>query len=76
MKKEMPELAGFVHYCELSFMISLYQRIYRLNVTSCYDIAEDMLRALRSCRNLLPQYSWFTDDERRFLNEMHLLEAN
>lgn len=76
LQKDMPELAGFVHYCELSFMISLYQRIYHLNVTSCYDIAEDMLRTLRSCRNLLPQYSWFTDDERRFLSDMHLLEAN
>ena len=76
LQKEVPELAGFVHYCELSFMISLYQRIYHLNVTSCYDIAEDMLQSLRSCRNLLPQYSWFTDDERRFLSDMHLLEAN
>lgn len=76
LQKEMPELAGFVHYCELSFMISLYQRIYHLNVTSCYDIAEDMLKTLRSCRNLFPQYSWFTDDERRFLSDMHLLGAN
>lgn len=76
LQQEMPELSGYVHYCELSFMISLYQRIYRLQVTSCYAIADEMLKTLQACRPLLPQYPWFTDSERRFLREMHLLEAN
>ena len=76
LQKEMPELSGYVHYCELSFMISLYQRIYRLQVTSCYAIADEMLKNLQACRLLLPQYPWFTDSERRFLSEMHLLKVN
>lgn len=76
LQQEMPELSGYVHYCELSFMISLYQRIYRLQVTSCYAIADEMLKTLQACRPLLPQYPWFTDSERRFLREMHLLEVN
>ncbi|MDR3766302.1 MAG: glycosyltransferase family 2 protein [Butyricicoccus sp.] len=76
LQKEMPELAGYVHYCELSFMISLYQRIYRLQVTSCYAIAEEMRKTLQACRPLLPQYPWFTDSERHFLSDMHLLETN
>ena len=76
LQEEMPELAGYVHYCELSFLISLYQRIYRLQVTSCYAIADEMLKTLQTCRPLLPQCPWFTDSERRFLREMHLLEAN
>ena len=76
LQQEMPELSGYVHYCELSFMISLYQRIYRLQVASCYAIADEMLKTLQACRPLLPQYPWFTDSERRCLREMHLLEAN
>lgn len=38
----MPEIKDFVHYCEASFMISLYTRIYALNVGNCYAIAEKM----------------------------------
>ena len=39
-------------------------------------IAEEMRKTLQACRPLLPQYPWFTDSERRFLNDMHLLETN
>lgn len=71
--KAIPELAGFVHYCELSFMISLYQRIHALSVTACYPIAAEMRARLEKSRAVLPQYPWFTPEEHSFLTRMGLL---
>ena len=73
VSQKIPELAEFVHYCELSFMISLYQRIYALNVTDCYPIAEEMRACLEKCRAILPKYPWFSPEEHVFLTGIGLL---
>lgn len=73
LSHEMPEISGFVHYCELSFMISLYQRIYALQVSSCYAIAEEMLKVLQENRQVLHTYPWYTEQEKTFLKRNHLL---
>lgn len=73
LSNEMPEISDFVHYCELSFMISLYQRIYALQVSSCYAIAEEMLKVLQENRPVLHTYPWYTEQEKAFLKQHHLL---
>lgn len=70
---EMPEISDFVHYCELSFMISLYQRIYALQVSSCYAIAEEMMKVLEENRPVLHTYPWYTEPEKAFLKQYHLI---
>ena len=73
LSREMPEISDFVHYCELSFMISLYQRIYALQVSSCYAIAEEMLKVLQENRQILHTYPWYTEQEKTFLKRNRLL---
>ncbi len=73
LSQEMPEISDFVHYCELSFMISLYQRIYALQVSSCYAIAEEMLKVLQENRPVLHTYPWYTEQEKTFLKHNRLL---
>lgn len=73
LSQEMPEISDFVHYCEFSFMISLYQRIYALQVSSCYVIAEEMMKALQDNRQVLHTYPWYTEQEKRFLKQYHLV---
>lgn len=73
LSQEMPEISDFVHYCEFSFMISLYQRIYALQVSSCYAIAEEMMKALQDNRQVLHTYPWYTEQEKRFLKQYHLV---
>jgi len=46
LSENMPEIKDFVFYSELSFMISLYERINRLNVKHCFDIAKEMKETL------------------------------
>lgn len=73
LSHEMPEIADFVHYCELSFMISLYDRIYTLMVEPCYAIADEMMKTLQKNQPVLRVYPWYTEKEKIFLKQNHLL---
>lgn len=70
LKYHMPEIKEFAHYCEASFMISLWHRIYSLKVQECYDIAENMRKWLQSNLICLKQYHWYTNIELEILKNM------
>ncbi len=72
LTKNMPEIKDFVHYCEASFMISLWERIYRLNVSDCFNIAEVMKNRLSDNKECLSGYDYFTDREKNILTQMQI----
>lgn len=70
LSENMPEIKDFVFYCELSFMISLYDRIYRLQVESCYNIAKEMRDTLLKHNSFLIECDFCTDKENEILKLM------
>lgn len=70
LRKHMPEISEFVHYSEASFMLSLWNRIYSLQVEECYPIAEHMQSWIKEKEKVLKKYSWYTDKELNTLREM------
>ena len=67
LAENMPEIKDFVFYCELSFMISLYERIHRLDVQSCFDIALEMKETLIKHSAFLSGCSFCTERENEIL---------
>ena len=67
LTEHMPEIKDFVLYCELSFMISLYERIYRLDVKSCFHIAQEMKNTLADYSCFLVQNEFCTEREKEIL---------
>lgn len=43
LTEHMPEIEEYIHYCEISFIISLYCRIHNLQAENCYFLTEGML---------------------------------
>ena len=70
LAERMPEIKDFAFYCELSFMISLYERIHRLGAASCLGIAEEMKAALRRHGEFLSRSPHRTERAAGILNEM------
>ncbi len=68
LTEHMPEIAEYVLYCELSFMISLYERINRLRVEPCYAIAEEMKQRLVASAPFLADCGHLTERERTILS--------
>ena len=73
LTKHMPEIKDFVFYCELSFMISMYERIYRLNVQSCFDIAQEMKDILTQNSVFLSECTFCTEREKEILKANKIL---
>jgi len=73
LSEKMPEIKDFVFYCELSFMISLYERIHRLQVESCYSIAQEMKETLMKSKLFLSECGHCTEREIEILK---LLEGD
>lgn len=71
--EKMPELADFCFYCELSFMISLYQRVYKLEIEQCYKTAEKMKEFLMGNKSFLENCLDLKESERNFLHTAHIL---
>jgi glycosyltransferase involved in cell wall biosynthesis len=67
LSEHMPEIRDFVFYSELSFMISLYERINRLKVESCYNIAQEMKYILLRHKTFLSECGFCTDKEKEIL---------
>lgn len=72
LSKKMPEITEFAHYSEASFMISLWNRIYTLQVKECYDIAEYMRNWMKTNEAVLKKYTWYTEREIGILNCMNI----
>jgi glycosyltransferase involved in cell wall biosynthesis len=70
LAENMPEIKDFVFYCELSFMISLYERIYRLDVQTCFDIALEMKETLIRHSAFLSECNFCTEREKEILRSM------
>jgi glycosyltransferase involved in cell wall biosynthesis len=68
LSENMPEIKDFVFYSELSFMLSLYERIHRLKVESCFDIAQEMKGTLLQHNVFLLECGFCTQKEREILN--------
>lgn len=60
----MPEMRDFAHYSEAAFMLSLCERITRLQVEICYPFVLEMQAWLRAQRDVLLHYPWFTEREK------------
>jgi len=67
LTEHMPEIKDYVFYCELSFMISLYERIYRLDVKDCFEIAEDMKKTLLCYKTFLSECGYLKESEKEIL---------
>ena len=72
LTENMPEIKDFVFYCELSFMISLYERIHRLDVQSCFDIALEMKETLIRHSAFLKECGFLKEHEIQILEIMGL----
>jgi len=70
LTEHMPEIKNFVFYCELSFMISLYERIYRLNIESCFNIAQEMKDTLIKYQTFFSDHDFCTDKEKEILKSL------
>ena len=68
LREHMPEIKDFVLYCELSFMISLYERIYRLDVQECFGIAKEMNDFLVQHSEFLSKYDFIQSGKKNNLN--------
>lgn len=70
LTENMPEIKDFVFYCELSFMISLYDRIHRLDVQSCFDIAQGMKNNIIRNSAFLYRIDFCTEREKEILKSI------
>ena len=70
LSEQMPEIKDFVLYCELAFMISLFERIHRLKVADCFDVANEMKIMLHKHRAFLSQLEYLTAREKEILNSI------
>jgi hypothetical protein len=70
LSENMPEIKDFVLYSELSFMLSLYERINRLEVKSCFDIAQEMKETLLKNNVFLLECGFCTQREHDILKLM------
>lgn len=68
--EQMPEIREFARYCEASFMISLWRRIYTLQVKDCYPIAREMRDWMKGNKDIPQEY--FTKLEWERLKEMEV----
>jgi|GEM_PF-5455259 len=67
LSEHMPEIKNYVFYCELSFMISLYERIHRLEVKDCFGIADEMKDILQKNISFLLNSKFCTIRENEIL---------
>ena len=72
LTEHMPEIKDFVFYCELSFMVSLYERIYRLDIQSCFEIAQNMKDTLMQNSRFLWKCNFCTKREKEILKSMQI----
>ncbi len=63
LTENMPEIADYAFYSELSFMISLYDRIHRLEVEPCFGVAEEMKQMLSASAQFLFGCGYLTERE-------------
>lgn len=70
LSEHMPEIKDYVFYCELSFMISLYERINRMEIKDCYEIADKMGTTLLSHNNFLSNCGFCTEKEKGILKSL------
>ena len=70
LTEHMPEIKNFVFYCELSFMISLYERIYKLEVSDCFGIAEEMKTTLFCHKMFLSECGFLKEYEKEILENI------
>ena len=70
LKKNMPELADFALYSEYSFMISLTERIRRLEVAECYSIADGMTEVLTIHASWLFDCGYLKKNEEKLLQTL------
>jgi glycosyltransferase involved in cell wall biosynthesis len=70
LTEHMPEIADYVLYSELSFMISLYERIHRLDVQDCFGIAQEMRDTLMQHSAFLSALDYCTEREKGILKTM------
>lgn len=70
LTEHMPEVADYVSYSEISFMLSLYNRIYHLKVKPCYAIAQRMRAAILANWTDISGYPFYTEREREIMEDM------
>ncbi len=70
IKARFPNLSSFVEYSEISFMISLYNRILKLEVAECYPINEKMLEMIKEIYRNNLHFSFLKDHEKKFIKEL------
>jgi len=70
LSEHMPEIKDYVFYCELSFMISLYERINRLDVKDCFRIADEMKDTLIRNMAFLEEHNFCSEREKGILKNI------
>jgi len=70
LSENMPEIKDFAFYCELSFMVSLYERIHRLDVQPCFDIANEVKKTLIKNKQFLYGCGHCTEREKEILRSL------
>ena len=67
LRKRMPEIGEFVLYSEFSFMISLAQRVRRLQAIDAYEVADYMIEELTKNKDWLLSCGFLKEKERDFM---------
>jgi len=70
LTENMPEIKDFAFYSELSFMVSLCERIKRLDVQPCFDIAQEMKKTLIKNKQFLSGCGHCTEREKEILGSL------
>ena len=70
LTENMPEIKDFVHYCEISFMISLWERIYLLDVRSCFEIAAEVKAYILRYIDFLLEHDFCSTHEKEVLSSI------
>ena len=68
LTERMPEIKDFVHYSEISFMISLWERIHRLDVQSCFEIADEMRGYILRHTDFLSAHDFCSEREKEIVH--------
>lgn len=67
IRQTIPCLSEVARYSELSFMISMVEKIHRLRLGDCLDHLENMTRELASERDEFMKSRWTRDFEREWM---------
>ncbi len=65
----LPNLANFARWSELSYMISMVEKIQKYGLTNCGELRDFMAKELRENRDEFINAPWTREFEKRWMEE-------